>query len=164
MYSSLEQMYLSLRGLSTFSTYFSAQAVKSQSLLVIPPCKPCSDAVKSMDFASPVLVIWSPNPRHCCMHHEPRVPPRWSPDARKYVVQWHANMSVYSLSQASLNKSKMDGVFSPACYIHTNFTSRHPLIKGYSFMDLLHKWMGGWWKNVLSDSCGELCNPTCVPY
>ena len=23
----------------------------------------------------------------------------------------------------------MDGVFSPACYIHTNFTSRHPKIK-----------------------------------
>jgi hypothetical protein len=87
--------------------------------------------------------------------------PDWTPEVRAYLSEWHANMSVGlapSLAPASKN-----GVFFPACFIHTAFSPSSPLIQGVDYITGFRQW---YYKEAgaqtkLQDTCGILCNPTC---
>ena len=88
--------------------------------------------------------------------------PNWSPEVRTYLSSWQANMT-QSLGPAMDAKNKKNGVFNPACFIHTGFRADGPLIGNVSYYSAFDAWFYGerpkLWK--LQDECGILCNPTC---
>lgn len=54
-----------------------------------------------------------------------------------------------------------NGVFNPACFIHTSFGPESPLIDGVDYITAFTKWLTTGAATKLQDSCGILCNPTC---
>ena len=80
---------------------------------------------------------------------------------RAYLREWQRNMSVAlapSMSAASPN-----GVFSPACFLHTGFGASRPRIAGYSYLEAFSAWYFEGQPAKLQDDCGLLCNPSCPP-
>lgn len=76
-----------------------------------------------------------------------------------YLAQWHENMSI---ALAPALASGRDGVFNPACFIHTGFSFTSPRIENTTYVQTL----GNWYFNRpgpkrLFDECGVMCNPTC---
>jgi hypothetical protein len=56
------------------------------------------------------------------------------PTVTQYIQEWHANMSI--AQQQVIASPHKNGVFSPACFIHTGFNYTLPLIQGYSYMQV----------------------------
>lgn len=57
-----------------------------------------------------------------------------------------------------------DGLFMPSCLLHCGFTWKEPIINNLNYIQAFGNWLfsrGGPMKSV--DSCGVMCNPTCVP-
>lgn len=55
-----------------------------------------------------------------------------------------------------------DGLFNPACFMHTSFSPSKPLLQGLNFLQVFGNWYyGRSGPSVLRDSCGIMCNPTC---
>ena len=71
------------------------------------------------------------------------------------------NVSASNMSAAlapSMSAQSKNGVFSPACFIHTEFKVTEPLLAGLSYLTAFVKWhQGGIVK--LRDSCSILCHP-----
>jgi len=81
----------------------------------------------------------------------------------QYVTDWARNMSV--ALQPVINSDR-DGLFNPACFMHTSFSSSQPLIKGISYIEAFNNWAfvhSPSIPRVLLDTCGITCNPTCPP-
>lgn len=51
-----------------------------------------------------------------------------------YVTEWHNNMTVALNPVIYTGPTRQNGVFNPACFIHTGFTNTAPLIQGVSYM------------------------------
>lgn len=86
--------------------------------------------------------------------------PDWSNDVKRYFSEWHDNMTI--ALEPSMSKDSKNGVFNPACFIHTGFNLQSPLIEGLNFVQAFSKWFFNEVDKVkLQDTCGILCNPTC---
>jgi hypothetical protein len=75
-----------------------------------------------------------------------------------YARDWSANSTAGIRAAAPRH-----GFFSAACFIHTSFDARSPLIDGASFLDVLGRWYfqrSG--AHRAMDGCGLFCNPTCA--
>ena len=55
------------------------------------------------------------------------------PPELAYVTQWAANMSVALEPVIYDGPTGQNGVFNPACFIHTGFTHSKPLIQGIDY-------------------------------
>lgn len=86
--------------------------------------------------------------------------PNWSNDVLAYMKSWKNNMSI-ALAPA-MDPSSPNGVFSPACFIHTYFTPTSPLLDGINYLDAFSAWYFEKTATKLHDDCGILCNPTCA--
>ena len=84
--------------------------------------------------------------------------PNWSPQVLGYFKEWQHNMTV-ALAPSMAPASK-NGVFNPACFIHTSFSPTSPILSGRSFYQAFAQWIDGT-PTKLQDTCGILCNPTC---
>ena len=87
------------------------------------------------------------------------------PAVSAYMSKFAANQSTFLA--AAMSPTSKDGVFNPACFIHTafenSFTIAQPDGTKIGYIAAFRKWLGG--ASVkLADECnpGEvLCNPTC---
>lgn len=84
--------------------------------------------------------------------------PSWSAPVLDYFGEWSHNMSV-ALSP-SMAVGHPNGVFSPACFIHTD-SWETTLIKGLNYLTAFDRWYFDNETMKLQDDCGLLCNPTC---
>jgi hypothetical protein len=93
------------------------------------------------------------------------VPPQYLQEApeQAYLQAWHANMTIALSPLAALSNAR-NGIFNPACFIHTSFSPSAPLINGLNFLQAF----GNFYYQrsapqmyKLADSCGIMCNPTC---
>ena len=82
------------------------------------------------------------------------------PTVAQYIQEWHANMSI--AQQQVIASPHKNGVFSPACFIHTGFNYTLPLIQGYSYIQV---W-GRWWCMIIiayaymyTQACAHACRP-----
>lgn len=87
--------------------------------------------------------------------------PNWSTPVRSYLEAWSHNMSVAltpSMDPASVSAitlltgtisptcqltdccEQKNGVFNPACYIHTSFSPSGPLLDGLNFLQAFDRW------------------------
>eukprot|EP00948_MAST-09A_sp_MAST-9A-sp1_P000366 g366.t1 len=80
--------------------------------------------------------------------------PHWNASVTSYVETWKNNMS------SSLQATGFP-YFSPACFIHTSFSSSKPLIQNTSFTSAFREWWTSGHTHRFSDTCGIMCNPTC---
>ena len=88
----------------------------------------------------------------------PQQDPDWSPDVLDFFGEWHANMTQ---SLAPVTKSS-DGLFQPACFIHTEFNKGTPIVEGLNFIAAFGNWyFGREGPTQLVDDCGVVCNPSC---
>lgn len=76
---------------------------------------------------------------------------------KAYMHEFHENQTRCLAS--AMSASSKDGVFNPACFIHTSFTNKI-LIRGVNYKQGLLKFLAGE-PAKFQDDCGELCNPTC---
>eukprot|EP00047_Mylnosiga_fluctuans_P006060 m.244557 g.244557 ORF g.244557 m.244557 type:complete len:366 (+) comp14468_c0_seq1:99-1196(+) len=82
------------------------------------------------------------------------------PPELAYVTTWSANMTS-GLAQVR-TRAPRNGLFSPACFIHTDFYASGPKIAGRSYLQVLGDWYFGRSTAVVAyDTCGVFCNPTC---
>ena len=88
----------------------------------------------------------------------PNQDPNWSSEVLAYFHEWQHNMTV-ALAPSMTSDSK-NGVFNPACFIHTDFDDSSPIIEGKNYMAALAGWLDGT-PTKLQDTCGVLCNPSC---
>lgn len=93
------------------------------------------------------------------------LPGEWRTEAPEhaYMQAWSLNMTT-GLAPLMAPSNKRNGVFNPACYIHTSFGLSSPLINGTNYQTALGDWYFGRgnaanWK--MQDNCGVECNPTC---
>eukprot|EP00036_Acanthoecidae_sp_10tr_P008547 CAMPEP_0182915884 /NCGR_PEP_ID=MMETSP0105_2-20130417/598_1 /TAXON_ID=81532 ORGANISM="Acanthoeca-like sp., Strain 10tr" /NCGR_SAMPLE_ID=MMETSP0105_2 /ASSEMBLY_ACC=CAM_ASM_000205 /LENGTH=453 /DNA_ID=CAMNT_0025052783 /DNA_START=28 /DNA_END=1389 /DNA_ORIENTATION=- len=84
--------------------------------------------------------------------------PNWSSSVLAYFKEWAANMTV-GLTP-SMSPSSKNGVFNPACFIHTSFGDSGPILEGKTYLQAFAQWLEGS-PVKLQDSCGILCNPSC---
>jgi hypothetical protein len=126
----------------------------------------CSLANYSFPFVtSDAFVVESQTDKVVIEYHD-WVPasqdPHFSQEVRAYLTAWQANMT-RALAPAMDGGNKKNGVFNPACFIHTGFDADGPLIGNASYYAAFDAWFHGekpeLWK--LQDDCGILCNPTC---
>eukprot|EP00035_Acanthoeca_spectabilis_P039984 m.66418 g.66418 ORF g.66418 m.66418 type:complete len:450 (-) comp9817_c0_seq1:67-1416(-) len=89
----------------------------------------------------------------------PNQDPNWTEPVLAYFREWASNMTV-GLAPPMASTSKY-GVFNPACFIHTDFSTTSPLINGRSYYQALGEWLTGS-PTKLQDTCGILCNPSCA--
>ena len=91
----------------------------------------------------------------------PQDDPNWTAPVLDYMAQWHDNMTV--ALAPSMDPASPNGVFNPACFIHTSFSASSPLLSGLNYLDAFANWYfgGAGAKTKLQDDCGILCNPTC---
>jgi len=54
-----------------------------------------------------------------------------------------------------------DGLFNPACLMHTGFWLDGPFINGINFMQAFNDWMFDGKRVILKDDCGILCGDNC---
>ncbi len=86
--------------------------------------------------------------------------PNWSNPIQNYFKQWKNNMTIGL--QPSLDEQSNNGVFNPACFIHTTFTPTSPILNGMNYLQAFQAWFFKEEESVkLQDDCGILCNPTC---
>ena len=79
-----------------------------------------------------------------------------------YIQEWSRNMS--NGLAAAMEPTSPNGVFSAACWIHTDFSPRSPLLGGLNFIDAFTGWFYGERganQTKMQDTCGVLCNPSC---
>lgn len=89
--------------------------------------------------------------------------PEWSDDVKAYMSEWHRNMTV--ALAPSMDPASPNGVFNPACFIHTTFNTKTPLLGGgLNFIDAFSAWLyaDAGAQTKLQDDCGILCNPSCA--
>ncbi|KAJ9460099.1 Pectin acetylesterase 3 [Diplonema papillatum] len=94
---------------------------------------------------------WMPGPPDLC-----------NAPQQQYLSEWSGWMQA-ALQPLLEPANERHGVFNPACFIHTAFNSSAPLIDGVSYITALGNWFfkrPGPYK--LKDTCGILCNPSCV--
>ena len=84
--------------------------------------------------------------------------PNWSAPVEKYLVQWSHNMSV--ALAPSMDLTHPNGVFSPACFVHTDHWET-TMLDGLNYVSAFSRWFFDGASIKLQDSCGLLCNPTC---
>jgi len=87
--------------------------------------------------------------------------PPFSGQLLEYVTQWASNMSI---ALEPVEAGPADGVFNPACWMHTEFSTTQPIVDGYSYMDAFNNWAFFHSQSIpriIKDSCGITCNPTC---
>lgn len=85
----------------------------------------------------------------------------YEPPEQQYVAEWAANMSA---ALKPVMESPKDGVFNPACFIHTSFSMGSPIIANLSYIETFGNWYfrrSG--PKQLEDNCGIFCNPSCNP-
>lgn len=81
---------------------------------------------------------------------------------KEYTQEWHANMTA---AVTPLLESSRNGVFAAACYTHTDFLAKKPVINGVGFMEAYTNF---YYNRTTSegfnfvDDCGEMCNSNCV--
>ena len=83
----------------------------------------------------------------------------------EYMSKWSANMTA-NLGEL-VNSGRGDGLFNPACLIHTGFKVAGPKINGRNYLDALGDWLykRGRKSAISQDHCppdqnyGVLCNP-----
>lgn len=78
-----------------------------------------------------------------------------------YLSLWAHNMTV-ALAPAMEESNANNGVFNPACFIHTGFGNSSPKINNLNYRQAFGNWYfkrGGPYK--LQDDCGIFCNPSC---
>ena len=85
--------------------------------------------------------------------------PKWSGTVKSYLSQWQHNMT--SALGPSMAPTSKNGVFNPSCFIHTDFYSSGPSIKGHTYLSAFNSWYFEEQPIKLMDDCGLLCNPTC---
>ena len=81
--------------------------------------------------------------------------PHWSAPVVAYLKEWAHNMSI-ALSPA-MAASSPNGVFSPACFIHTGFTQERPIIRGMTYIEAFSAWYLDNKTVKLQDTCGVMC-------
>ena len=88
--------------------------------------------------------------------------PDWSDEVKAYMSDWHHNMTV--ALAPSMDPASPNGVFNPACFIHTSFNTKSPLLGGQNFIDAFSAWLyaDAGVQTKLQDTCGILCNPSCA--
>ena len=87
--------------------------------------------------------------------------PHWSSEIKSYFEAWSYNMS--TALQPSMNVLSKNGVFNPACFIHTDFSATSPIINGKNYLQAFQAWYFKEEKAIkYQDDCGILCNPTCA--
>lgn len=100
------------------------------------------------------------------MYHD-AIPPwaalgRFDP-TNAYLAAWKANQT---LGMRATLKAE-DGWFNPACFIHTGFSHKGPLIEGRSYVNVFDEWLQslpeGKQPPRLMDDCGILCGNQCTP-
>jgi len=113
-------------------------------------------------ISSEVYIIESGVDQVVTLAHDwvPNQDPFWTSEVKDYLQEWHNNMTI-ALAPA-LSAKSTNGVFFPACYIHTAFGTSSPLIDGLNFIQGFHSWyFNETTPTKLQDKCGILCNPTC---
>ncbi|CAK0855467.1 unnamed protein product [Prorocentrum cordatum] len=84
-------------------------------------------------------------------------------------AEYNANVTMWSFLNAwKMNQTVNlgpalkagDGLFSPACFIHTSFFPATPLINEFSYVTAFNKWYADGTEVRLTDDCGLLCG-TC---
>eukprot|EP01147_Barroeca_monosierra_P006562 gene6562-7514_t len=123
----------------------------------------CMLANVSYDYIStPVFISEAQTDQVVILAHD-SIPPTYvrAPPEMRYIEKWKENMT-QALQRPAL--SKRDGVFSPACFIHTDFSWSQPTIKGYSFITAFNIWFTTRCAVNLQDTCGVMCNPTCPSF
>jgi len=85
------------------------------------------------------------------------------PPEQAYLTEWHNNMTIALSPLANLSNTK-NGIFNPACFIHTTFNNKQPLINNMNYYTAFGNW---YYQRTapndykLADTCGIMCNPTC---
>lgn len=79
----------------------------------------------------------------------------------EYMRSWRDHMAD-SIKQV-VDSSRGDGLYHPACLVHTEFEASHPIVHGFAYLEAFGSWL---FKRDTKmnwvDDCGEvLCNPTC---
>lgn len=87
---------------------------------------------------------------------------------QEFMKDWATNMSVALEGMLALEEPQgapVRGVFAAACYTHTGFTHAGPFLEDMNFYEAF----GNYYfqrttpeKYKLSDTCGLMCNPSCV--
>lgn len=83
---------------------------------------------------------------------------------QQFMHEWHQNMTI-GLSPLMNPFNKKSGVFAAACYTHGGFSHSGPFIKDMNFYDAFDYFYDNRSNPShykLSDTCGEMCNPTCM--
>eukprot|EP00965_Chrysotila_dentata_P233097 6199375-Pleurochrysis_carterae.AAC.6 len=131
---------------------------------------PCMLANNSAPYVRPrVFIVQAQSDRIVLTDHD------WVPRRRvsrldnlskpvlAYLQAWRRNLSV--ALAPSMRRDSPNGVFSAACFIHTEFLPSAPRIRGHTYLDSVQSWYFGDTRtpSKLQDDCGVLCNPTCPP-
>jgi len=84
---------------------------------------------------------------------------------KAYVTAWSLQMRT-ALAPLMDPSNGNNGVFNPACYIHTEFYPQSPVIRGVTYVTAFGNW---YFKRTgpegfkMMDACGDIfCNPTCT--
>ncbi|GMH68901.1 hypothetical protein TL16_g05033 [Triparma laevis f. inornata] len=88
-----------------------------------------------------------------------------------YMLIWQRNMTA-ALTPLVENKEikkggLVDGLFNPACLIHTSFSNSQPLLDGFHYTSAAAAWVAGVGDSkevhLHFDECGDavMCNPSC---
>ena len=80
-----------------------------------------------------------------------------------YVTEWGATMRSAIRAWLVPSQASRRAVFTPACWLHCNYSANRPLIDGRSFITAFNQFftMSTDYVQVHMDSCGTMCNPTC---
>lgn len=77
------------------------------------------------------------------------------PDTRTFLEQWKENQTMGMMP--TINATRGDGLFNPACFIHGNFGDGLPAINGQPFYTTFAQWLQDEKSIVQRDDCGLLC-------
>lgn len=118
---------------------------------------------------APLFIIEAQSDSVVLMYHDwvpaPSGKKPYSTPIKHYMAQFASNQTGF-LSTALAPKS-VDGVFNPACFIHTGFDNNIKIDDGtgkkFGYLQAFRSWLGG--ESVkLADKCAAgkvLCNPSC---
>jgi hypothetical protein len=78
-----------------------------------------------------------------------------------FMDTWRSQM-VKAL-QIVIDRKNGDGIFNPACLIHTGFELGKPLLHGKNYLTGFTDWLFQRSPStvIMMDDCGVMCNPTC---
>lgn len=81
-------------------------------------------------------------------------------DIVNYMRDWSGHM-IHALT--AVVEHGGDGVFNPACLIHTSFNTTSPILNERNYLQAFGDWLFGRSSksNASYDSCGVMCNPSC---